>query len=114
MDNTGFSSYIGIKDEGGHQTPLPIDNIDMSSLKEQERIRYSQDTKFRKHLTRWVMVLIPVWLVAVLYVIKKCASFDWYLSDVVLSTLLATTTINILGLANIVLRGMFPQKEKQK
>lgn len=30
------------------------------------------------------------------------------LSDVVLSTLLATTTANILGLAYIVLKGMFP------
>lgn len=58
MEDTGFGLYVGLKDNGGNQSSLPIDNIDMSSLKEQERIRYSQDTKFRKHLTRWVMWLI--------------------------------------------------------
>lgn len=113
MEDTGFGLYVGLKDNGGSQSSLPIDNIDMSSLKEQERIRYSQDTKFRKHLTRWVMWLIPLWLLSVLYILAKCASMEWYLSDVTLSTLLATTTINILGLANIVLRGMFPQKENK-
>ena len=38
---------------------------------------------------------------------------DTLLSNTVLSTLLATTTANILGLANIVLKGMFLKENKK-
>lgn len=43
----------------------------------------------------------------------KCANGQWHLSNTVLSTLLATTTANILGLANIVLKGMFLKENKK-
>lgn len=62
MGSSGFEAYSGLKVEDTGITPIDIDDIDTSSLKEQEKIRYSQDTKFRKHLTRWVMFIIPIWL----------------------------------------------------
>lgn len=90
---------------------LDVDDIDVSSLKEQERRRYAQDTKYRKHLTQWVMHIVPVWLAGIFFVVCMCASKVWYLSDIAFSALLTTTTANILGLAYIVLKGMFPQKQ---
>lgn len=114
MDSSGFEAYSGLKVEDTGITPIDIDDIDTSSLKEQEKIRYSQDTKFRKHLTRWVMFIIPIWLYMVFQLLCKCANGQWHLSDVVLSTLLATTTANILGLANIVLKGMFLKEHRKE
>lgn len=85
-----------------------VGDIDKSSMREQKNERYRQDTKFRRHLTCWVMVIVPAWLVAVVVVLFFCGLSLCELSDVVLSTLLATTTANILGMAYIVLKGMFP------
>lgn len=112
MDKNGFDAYAGLKTNDDDVKPIDIEDIDAASLKEQEKIRYSQDTKFRKHLTRWVMIIIPAWLYMVFQILCKCANGQWHLSDMVLSTLLATTTVNILGLANIVLKGMFLKEKK--
>lgn len=57
------------------------------------------------------MCIVPTWLAGVFFVICMCASKVWELSDLSFSALLTTTTANILGLAYIVLKGMFPQKK---
>ena len=106
-----FGNYSGINVDTNGVAPLTIEDIDASSLKEQEKIRYSQDTKYRKHLTQWVMHIVPIWLSGVFVVVCLCASKVWELSDLAFSALLTTTTANILGLAYIVLKGMFPQKK---
>ena len=46
MGSSGFEAYSGLKVEDIGITPIDIDDIDTSSLKEQEKIRYSQDTNF--------------------------------------------------------------------
>lgn len=85
-------------------------NVDAMSIGEQQKTRYSQDTKFRKHLAWWVMGIVPVWLATVLVLLFLQGFSGFTLSDSVLVALLATTTVNVLGLAFIVLRGIFPQK----
>lgn len=62
--------------------------------------------KHKNILVIWVMVLIPFWLINVLIVLF-CNDSCLHLSNSVLNTLLATTTLNIIGLAGIVLRGYF-------
>lgn len=79
------------------------------SLNEQIRERYSQDTRFRKHLARWVMWIVPAWLAIVLIIVFFCGFGLTSLDSSVLITLLATTTVNVLGLAYIVLKGIFRQ-----
>lgn len=62
----------------------------------------SQDILHRKILVFWVMGIVSLWLLAVLYIIV------WReLSDTVKITLLTTTTVNILGLPYIILKGLF-------
>ena len=85
-------------------------DVDQSSLKEQVRERYSQDTRFRKHLALWVMWIVPAWLALVLVIVFFCGFRLTELDSSVLITLLATTTVNVLGLAYIVLKGIFSQK----
>lgn len=87
-------------------------NPDEDDIDEQEKkLRnksIDQDIKHRNILVYWVMCVVSVWLLGVLYIITYC----WGLSDTVKVTLLTTTTINILGLPLIILKGLFGGKDK--
>lgn len=84
---------------------------DRNDLKEQIKARYEQDTKFRHHLSVWVMWIVPIWMGFVLLLIAS-NGFGWTsLSDTALVALLTTTTANVLGLAYIVLKGIFPESK---
>lgn len=90
---------------------LPKD-IDKSDMAEQERLRFQQDTEQRKTLVIWMMVVVSLWLAFTCSVVITELCFYNKLSDTVLCMLLGTTTANVLGLAMIVLRGLFPQSKK--
>ena len=77
------------------------DSNDADSLDVQKRRRFSQDTKYRKTLADWVMWVVSDWLVLVMALLFLCGYGLLSLSDAVLTALLATTTINILGLASL-------------
>ena len=85
----------------------PSSNPDADDLEAQERKRYAQDTRYRKLLALWVMWVVSVWLGVVLAIIALTGFKVLKYDQPVLVTLLATTTINVLGLAFIVLRGLF-------
>lgn len=90
-----------------------LDDIDNETKEAQEKERYRQDTKHRDYLVRWVVYTNSAWLIAILVIViaHGAANEDgtdlFQLSDTVMVTLLATTTANVLGLALIVLRGLF-------
>lgn len=67
--------------------------------------RYRSDTQDRKWLAEWTATVVSFWLLLVLAILMSNNSFG--LSDSVLITLLGTTTLNVLGLSFIVLRGHF-------
>lgn len=89
--------------------PETMHNPDEDSLSTQKKARFKQDTEFRKHFSIWVMIIVPVWLVLTLVVLVLTGLEITIYSEGVLVALLATTTANVLGLAFIVLRGMFPE-----
>lgn len=70
-------------------------------IQELEIERYLQDTKHRKTFARWVMILDSVFLGLVLTIIVLCGLKVLLLPTSVLNTLLATTTIEVIGLAYI-------------
>lgn len=89
------------------------DNIDSKSLAEQkdtrkdlEDERYASDTKDRKWLAEWSATLVSIWLFFVFIILIK-NNDSVHLSDAVLNVLLGTTTLNVLGLMYIVLKGHF-------
>ena len=55
------------------------------------------------------MWIVPAWLGLVLVIVFFCGFKLTELDSSVLITLLATTTVNVLGLAYIVLKGIFNQ-----
>lgn len=71
-----------------------------------EQNRYQTDTTARKNLSRWTMWLITLWLGAVVAILVLNFWFV-HLSDKVLMMLLGTTTANVIGLAQIVLKGYY-------
>lgn len=104
--------FIGFSAVGIPQIASPVDpsvaNIDTQNKEEQESERFKQDTHYRKLFSDWVMWIVPVWLLLVMVLLFLSAFGLCGLPVAVMTTLLATTTVNILGLAFIVLRGMFP------
>lgn len=88
--------------------PQKFQNPDELDLDAQKK-RFRQDTEFRKYFSYWVMLIVPGWLVLTM-VLMTCAGFGWMrFSDGAIIALLTTTTANVLGLAHIVLKGMFPE-----
>lgn len=76
------------------------------ALKIEDIKLYKQNRKQRSALAWWTFVLITAWLFFVgvaLYIVARQS----HLSDIVLCTLLTTTTANVLGLPFIILRGLF-------
>ena len=58
------------------------------------------------------MIIVPAWLMSVVVLIYLHGYNTLDLDKEVLITLLATTTVNVLGLAYIVLKGIFPEESK--
>lgn len=86
------------------------ENPDSLSLDDQRKrlhnLRYSSDTSHRKWLAFWATGIVTSWLGLVLFILMSNNS-KFCLSDTVLSVLLGTTTLNVLGISFIVLRGLF-------
>ncbi|MCW3107764.1 MAG: hypothetical protein JWQ09_2270 [Segetibacter sp.] len=98
-----------IANQPSHSKDIDIDSDDLEiqrKLKLLQAKRYSSDTLDRKWLAIWTAFVVSIWLTAVLYILFKNVK-DIHLSDTVLVTLLGTTTLNVLGLSFIVLRGHF-------
>lgn len=83
-------------------------SMDYDSLDRDEQIKDRRaDRDHRASLICWVKWNVSGWLICVIAILA-CCGFGWMkLSTEVLDVLLATTTVNILGLAFIVLKGLF-------
>lgn len=82
---------------------------DKNDLGEQKKARFEQDTKFRKHFSCWVMAIVPSWLFLTMALMFFTGFGLTSFSEGAIIALLTTTTANVLGLAFIVLKGMFPE-----
>lgn len=73
--------------------------------------RYKSDTNDRKWLAQWSAIIVSIWMMFILFFIHYQQEKQG-LSDTVMVTLLGTTTVNVLGLMYIVLRGHFSKNNK--
>jgi len=90
------------------------EDYDKHDIGWQKTRRFAEDTKHRKGLVSWVKFVVTSWLACVLFVVTFNLKLSLNLSDTVLVTLLTTTTINILGLAYIVLKGLFQLYDNER
>ncbi|MBF9253072.1 hypothetical protein I2I11_07195 [Pontibacter sp. 172403-2] len=89
---------------------IDIDSDELEAQKVQKALeadRYSSDTRDRKWLAIWTAVIVSIWLLVVLLILVLNAKWQLGLHDAILVALLGTTTLNVLGLSFIVLRGHF-------
>lgn len=91
-----------------------LNNVDNESLSTQERERYKQDTRQRKFLANWVVWTNSAWLGLVLVIVFLQGFRLMTLDTTVMNVLLATTTVNVLGLAYIVLEGLFGKSKHRE
>lgn len=78
--------------------------------------RLNANTNHRACLVEWIKDLIPIYLILVFFLVlfNGLTKLPFYLSDEVLITILSTTTINVIGLAVIVLKGLFNIHDNQQ
>lgn len=74
-----------------------------------------QKQKLQKEFAKWAKLIVSLWLIfiAILLVAAAATSFFWQskiFSDKVLITLLTATTVNVLGMVVIVIKGLFANK----
>lgn len=114
-------------------TPIPDETLD----KCQELLRHQrtlEDTRARRRLEKWATSVIGLYLTLVFCLIvangfvlmntpvetieligkSNTIVKRGFISDSVMSVILTTTTINIIGLGVIVLKGHFTQKQKER
>ncbi len=90
--------------EGGD---TDIDSGDLRSQLNQKILeRYQSDTHDRRWLAKWTAIVVSIWLLLV-YGILVLNDSHVHLSETVLITLISTTTLNVIGLPLVVLRGHF-------
>lgn len=116
MSGSGdMKSFTGISFSPRTDSGERYDDTDEKNLfaqkKDLERKRYEEDTEHRRILVHWVMQTSNIWISCVVFIVIFCGAGVFSLSDVVLTTLLATTTATILGLPLVVLRGLFKDNE---
>ncbi|WP_143260798.1 hypothetical protein [Alistipes sp. An66] len=73
--------------------------------------RITENTSARKRLEKWARRTIQWYLIIVGIIIIAQGLQFINLSDTIFIAILTTTTVNILGLGFIILRGHFPNKE---
>lgn len=86
--------------------------------------RTIEDTEARRRLERWACRIIIWYLffVLLLILLNGVSMVIWsdvfkeggFISDTVMYAILTSTTVNIIGLGLIVLKGHFPQKKSDK
>lgn len=80
-----------------------------NALKAAQIKRFNDDTGHRACLVDWIKALIPMYLILVFFLLllNGFTTLPFFLSDAVLIAILSTTTVNVIGLAVIVLKGLF-------
>lgn len=100
------------------------DKIQDSLLKSTKELLHQQrmleDTHARRRLERWATRVIAWYLIIVFIVvilngiISAAADIkDGFISGGIMAAILTTTTVNIIGLGLIVLKGHFPNNQKK-
>lgn len=88
-------------------------DISLSEEKDKlEHDRFSQDTKYRSLFSDWVIIYISLYTIFVILILVGVGQRWLIIEASVLVTLLGTTTANILGLAYIILHGLFDKDKK--
>ena len=86
--------------------------------KKLENTQLSQELEFKEKICKWVIKTVSNYLITVFALIVTSTVFfpifklETGLSDQVLITLLTTTTVSLIGLPTLIIKSLFPSKNK--
>lgn len=86
--------------------------------KKLENTQLSQELEFKETICTWVIKTVSNYLITVFALIFTATVFfpifklETGLSDQVLITLLTTTTVSLIGLPTLIIKSLFPSKNK--
>jgi hypothetical protein len=113
-----FSENINKETDPESQKDIPVDNhskdsVEENKLKNKKKLK---EIEQRDKFTNWTIRLVSRYLICVFIIIISQiinCSFLNKLDNMVMITLLSTTTINILGLPFLIIKRLF-KSEKRK
>lgn len=88
------------------------DNINADIRKSQIK-RFDGETSLRENLSTAFTIIICFWLLSVLLILVGNTN-NYKLSDNVLIALLVTSSANVIGMMQIILKNLFPNRDKKK
>lgn len=113
------STVAALLDSFPSESGLSADVLDKSSKLLQQQ-RQLENTRARKRLEKWATKLITKYLAVVgLLIVSNAAARIYFqlkdgpITDTVMTVILSTTTVNIIGLGIIVLKGHFERENKK-
>lgn len=110
-DIQNLIDYLGRNSEPEPHVSMEDEKVRSKRLANKD---FEKAIEHRHTLVCWMMWVVSIWLLVVGCIIAVQIFLLHGLSDTVLCTLLSTTTINVLGLAVIVLRGSFNSNNKNQ
>lgn len=106
------SQNQGINQPTDGNAPIDIKaKKERNTISDLKRKRFASDTRDRRWLAVWSASVVTLWLASVMIIVFYNNNYVC-LSDSALIMLLGTTTLNVLGLSFIVLRGHFQSSIK--
>lgn len=100
---------VNLEDDSSERLQLKVLEARVDRLIE-ENEGLKQDRKQRKYFSICIFGFMCLYMAFALFVVYRCGTFDLFLSDKVLITLLSTTLANVIGVFNFVAKYLFNPK----
>jgi hypothetical protein len=112
MSESDIYGRIQVNSTETNEEDIDRDSDDLiRQRRELEIQRYRSNTEARNWMSIWTAIVVSLWLFAILIIIIHNDEYI-HLSDNVLIALLTTSTIKVIGLPLIVLRGLFYKTDR--
>ena len=90
------------------------DNNDINDdIKKSQIKRFNGETSLRENLSTAFTIIICFWLLSVILILVGNTN-SYELSDNVLIALLVTSSANVIGMMQIILKNLFPNRDKKR
>jgi hypothetical protein len=97
------------------ENAVPLEGLDPHDHKALVGIDHFQDIKLKKKYANWLLWLITIQLVVadVVFVVYAWEGKHWQLDPSVIHVWLITTLVELIGVALVITRYLFPRRDRQ-
>ncbi len=97
------------------ENAVPLEGLDPHDHKALVGIDHFQDIKLKKKYANWLLWLISIQLVVadIVFVVYAGVGERWHLDAAVIQVWLVTTLVELIGVALVITRYLFPRRDRQ-